>query len=265
MSLQAPSLAPFHTEHDADRISCAQLSFQEFPPSILPLLPSFFDVCRHVCVCPDVAVWLCQDRGRTTTRDIPWDQGTPQWLQSGTKKYYAICQLLATTAVLGQTEVFEGAFAIMFPIHISTFLMTLVRKNIISGSQWHFWYAVSLSCVFLIPFAAVVHSHPVDPTARFSDDAIYYKLLKWSMAPIAVLMRLYLRTDKFVIMGLISAGMIFTTIGMSEDGMPHMANMMPALVALSSNAEPNRTISTFAQTLRQYVGASIALPIGSKA
>ena len=80
-----------------------------------------------------------QDRGRTTTRDIPWDQGTPQWLQRGTKKYYAICQLLATVACLGQTEVLEGAFAIMLPIQLSTFLMTLVRKSLITGTQWHFW------------------------------------------------------------------------------------------------------------------------------
>jgi hypothetical protein len=92
------------------------------------------------CVIPLHFLPQCpQDRGRTTTRDIPWDQGTPQWLQRGTKKYYAICQLLATVACLGQTEVLEGAFAIMLPIQLSTFLMTLVRKSLITGSQWHFW------------------------------------------------------------------------------------------------------------------------------
>lgn len=49
-----------------------------------------------------VTEWF-QDRGRTTTRDMPWDQGTPDWVKRWTKKYYAVCQLFATTAVLGQT------------------------------------------------------------------------------------------------------------------------------------------------------------------
>lgn len=213
----------------------------------------------------DVVTENFQDRGRTTTRDIPWDQGTPQWLQRGTKKYYAICQLIATVACLGQTEVLEGAFAIMLPIQLSTFLMTLVRKSLITGTQWHFWYAMSLSLVYMIPIAAMFHERSSDQNLSFSENSAYYKYVKWSLAPVAVIMRLHLRCDKFVIMGLVSAAMIYTTLGMCNDGFE--ASGLKGLVMPGGGNEfkPNRTINMVAQSIRQYVGASISAPVSGNA
>jgi hypothetical protein len=34
--------------------------------------------------------------------------------------------------------------------------MTLVRKNMISGSTWHYFYAGSLGMIFLIPVVTVL-------------------------------------------------------------------------------------------------------------
>merc|ERR1719510_2633668 len=42
---------------------------------------------------------------------------------------------------------------VMFPIQIAAFLMTLVRKNIITAATWHYIYAGSLlACAFMMPF-----------------------------------------------------------------------------------------------------------------
>ena len=118
---------------------------------------------------------------------MPWGPNVPKWVQRYVKVYYAVCQLFATTALLlvrvdllkpsGHeycsicgSLVLDSAFAIMFPIQLSTFLMTLVmdngcklglcsqiceqvRKNLISGTSWHVWYALSLGSVFMIPIS----------------------------------------------------------------------------------------------------------------
>ena len=57
---------------------------------------------------------------------MPWGPDIPSWIPKLTKKFYAICQLFATTALLCQgTQALDGAFSIIFPIQLSTFLMTL--------------------------------------------------------------------------------------------------------------------------------------------
>jgi len=92
---------------------------------------------------------------KTTTRDINWENisdNTKKYM----KKYYAICQILAINAILLSESdetgaVFlDSAFLIMFPIQLSAFLMTLVRKNIISNILWHVFYSASLSTPYFI-------------------------------------------------------------------------------------------------------------------
>jgi hypothetical protein len=92
---------------------------------------------------------------KTTTRDINWEN-IPDSRRAIIKKYYAICQILAINALLltdndkKGSGAIESAFLIMFPIQLSTFLMTLVRKSIISNISWHIFYGLSLLSPFLI-------------------------------------------------------------------------------------------------------------------
>ena len=92
---------------------------------------------------------------KTTTRDINWEN-IPDNVKTLIKKYYAICQILAINAlILTDNERYgsgaiESAFLVMFPIQLSTFLMTLVRKSIISNISWHIFYALSLLSPFFI-------------------------------------------------------------------------------------------------------------------
>jgi cytochrome b561 len=85
---------------------------------------------------------------KTTTRYIPFDTDS-YILPYITKNFYAISQLVATSNLL-LSKSYENAFGIMFPIQLSAFLMTLVRKNIISNNQWHLFYTLSLAIPYII-------------------------------------------------------------------------------------------------------------------
>jgi hypothetical protein len=92
---------------------------------------------------------------KTTTRDINWENISDD-TKAIMKQYYAVCQILAINAlILTDNEPYgsgavESAFLVMFPIQLSTFLMTLVRKSIISNISWHIFYGVSLLSPFFI-------------------------------------------------------------------------------------------------------------------
>jgi hypothetical protein len=92
---------------------------------------------------------------KTTTRDINWEKIEDN-VKIILKKYYAICQIFAINALLLTDNdkygsgVIESSFLIMFPIQLSTFLMTLVRKGFITNISWHIFYALSLLSPFLI-------------------------------------------------------------------------------------------------------------------
>jgi hypothetical protein len=96
----------------------------------------------------DLVTSKYQMNDRTTTRDIPIDTDS-YILPYITKKFYAISQLVATANLL-MSKSYENAFGIMFPIQVSAFLMTLVRKNVISNNQWHLFYTLSLVIPFII-------------------------------------------------------------------------------------------------------------------
>ena len=126
-------------------------------------------------------------KNKTTTRDINFDN-IPIIL----KKYYSVCQLFAINALLlcesdkSGRGLFESAFIIMFPIQLSAFLMTLVRKSIISNNMWHILYGISLMTPYLIPI-----NNKSDNNFKLSLSILY------------VVLRLYLNINKYILMNLI--------------------------------------------------------------
>jgi hypothetical protein len=120
----------------------------------LHLINRLFIVLAHHYAA-DIVTKTYNIKDKTTTRDINWDN-IPDIAKKYMKKYYAICQILALNALLlsecdktGRSFL-ESAFLIMFPIQLSAFLMTLVRKNIISNISWHIFYAASLMTPYFI-------------------------------------------------------------------------------------------------------------------
>jgi hypothetical protein len=79
----------------------------------------------------------------TTIRDMPWPNWVPLKVQHGSNIYNALCQVGAICGLLfSQGNLMDMAFVIIFPIQLSTFLMTLVRKGLIQGIWWHILYAI---------------------------------------------------------------------------------------------------------------------------
>ena len=79
----------------------------------------------------------------TTMRDMPFPDWVTQKARDRVNLYYSVSQVLATAGLLFSPSM-ERALFILFPIQIAAFLMTLVRKNIISPLSWHVLYAASL-------------------------------------------------------------------------------------------------------------------------
>ena len=118
----------------------------------------------------------------TTTRDINSKYST-YYL----KKFYAISQIIATTNLLLVKNP-DSPFTIMFPIQLSAFLMTLVRKSLISNDEWHFYYGLSLLFPFLLFNKSLVNSN---------NNIYLYSLLH-------LFLRLGLKTNKYLNMCIIS-------------------------------------------------------------
>lgn len=119
----------------------------------------------------------------TTTRDIRGEYGN-----NIIKKFYAISQIIATTNLLIITNP-DSSFTIMFPIQLSAFLMTLVRKRIISNNLWHIFYTSSLIFPFILFNKNIIKN---------SNNIHFYSLLH-------IFLRLGIKTNKYFNMILISS------------------------------------------------------------
>jgi hypothetical protein len=140
----------------------------------------------------DYVSFKYKNNNKTTMRDIPYDieNKTVAYIL---KKKYAISQLFATSALLlSDNGLYENAFMIMYPIQLSTFLSTLVRKNIINNNVWHFVYSLSLTIPILV--------------SQFTKNVNPHYLIKIKLTLAFITSRLLLNTNKYLCMtGLVSA------------------------------------------------------------
>jgi ferredoxin-NADP reductase len=91
---------------------------------------------------------LRENRKETTTATMPYWSDCPASLQSTLKYFYTHSQMMATVMCLfGKIPYI---LAVAFPIQFASFLMTLVRKNIISAFWYHMLYSCSLFLGYLI-------------------------------------------------------------------------------------------------------------------
>jgi ferredoxin-NADP reductase len=92
--------------------------------------------------------YLRENRKETTTASMPYWSDCPSSLQSAIKYFYTHSQFMATIVCLFAEIPY--VLAVAFPIQIASFLMTLVRKNIIPAFWYHMLYGGSLLIVYLI-------------------------------------------------------------------------------------------------------------------
>jgi hypothetical protein len=102
--------------------------------------------------------YLRENKKETTTATMPYWSDCPANIQSAIKYFYTHSQFMATFVCLfGKIPYI---LAVAFPIQFASFMMTLVRKNIISSFWYHMLYGGSLLAVYLIN-AADVNMYPV--------------------------------------------------------------------------------------------------------
>ena len=132
-----------------------------------------------------------QNNELTTTRDIKYDTDN-KYLIKINKYFYSISQLIATTTLL-LTKNADNGFTIMFPIQLSAFLMTLVRKGIISNNQWHYIYTGSLIIPYIINRNALIYDN---------NNIRIFGILH-------ILLRFGLNTNKYLNMSILTFGYLF--------------------------------------------------------
>jgi len=122
-------------------------------------LKELYVVCAiSVCLCHIVADIITKTYGDdneigTTIRDMPWPNWVPLKIQHASNLYNALCQVGAICALLfSGVNLMSTAFIIIFPIQLSTLLMTLVRKGMIGGIWWHILYGLSLLSTYFVSF-----------------------------------------------------------------------------------------------------------------
>lgn len=91
----------------------------------------------------------------TTTATMPYWPNCSIKMEKRFKEFYAYCQYLATLSCISCNNIF-WPFIVMFPIQLASFLMTLVRKGLLSSANYHFIYTLSLCLPFL---AGIYHTY----------------------------------------------------------------------------------------------------------
>eukprot|EP01041_Mallomonas_annulata_P004732 gene4732-9400_t len=95
----------------------------------------------------DIVTKSYRDQG-TTMRSMPFPQYVSQKTRDTINTYYSISQIFATSQILFAHSLDEP-FLVLFPIQMAAFLMTCVRKSIISPGAWHVYYALSLGLNYM--------------------------------------------------------------------------------------------------------------------
>ena len=140
--------------------------------------------------------YLRENKKETTTATMPYWSDCPAAFQSAIKYFYTHSQFMATVVCLFATIPY--VLAVAFPIQIASFLMTLVRKNIISAFWYHMFYGGSLLIVYLINAA----------------DPALYPVIILGIALICI--RVHLKLNKYALWTLVALIGGFAKYALSE-------------------------------------------------
>lgn len=121
----------------------------------------------------------------TTMRGMPFPEFSAK-IMSVLNLYYSFSQVLATLVVLYVPDV-GSVFITVFPIQIAALLMTLVRKGVITGAGWHFYYASALGLNYAYGLTCL-------GVCRMS---IQHTIAYWLTAFIFSFARFYLNVNKY--------------------------------------------------------------------
>jgi len=158
----------------------------------------------------------------TTMRDMPFPDWVSKQARDRLNLYYSISQVLATAGLLVSPSM-ERAFFILFPIQIAAFLMTLVRKRMLSPLGWHVLYAVSLGLNY-------IHG----ALARDSLPTLFY-----IASLVFCVLRFRYRVNKYMLWGLIGLAqnerLQSTIMSIAQTWIYTLSSFVPGLTARVSS------------------------------
>ena len=139
-------------------------------------------ICLLTITSADIITYIHRN-DTTTMRKMPYDNNYNNDKIKQYTRMYSTMQIYATYYMLGNINT---AFSPMFAIQISSFLMTLVKKNIIKPNWWHNLYTIALVKNILL---AVTFTPSYLITMNISCGFFYYfriiknynKYLIWSI------------------------------------------------------------------------------------
>ena len=130
-------------------VACYYLTYHDFPKiyNILACFATMYLADTVSKVYPS---------GTTTTRQMPFDERIAISDREHIISMHSFHQIGATLYMVGNED---ACFSPMFAIQFAAFLMTLVRKSIITTSGWHLLYngslAINVFCMFSLPVSYI--------------------------------------------------------------------------------------------------------------
>ncbi|CAJ1355435.1 unnamed protein product [Effrenium voratum] len=106
-----------------------------------------------------VTAWVREDKHTSLTASWPFWEGCPLWLEKSIKLYYTLAQFQASTLLIMTGSKLFDKYMVIFPFQFASFLMTLVRKGIISTKGFHAGYLWSLWMVVWLILGADGEAH----------------------------------------------------------------------------------------------------------
>ena len=119
----------------------------------------------------------------TTMRDMPFSDWVPPLAIKSLNCYYSVSQVLATMNMIIRPSM-DVVFMTVFPIQIAAFLMTCVRKGVLSADGWHILYALSLGLNYWRGYYVI-------------DGGVRYDY--WAMAAAFCVLRFGWRVNKYML------------------------------------------------------------------
>ena len=168
----------------------AQAIFGRFYSSVIPFYLRWMIIISTMIFADHITSRYGEtgERGSgTTIRDMPFPDYISASFKNKINIFYSQAQMLATAYLLlgvATPKISEYAFLILFPIQIAAFLMTMVKKGILTSIEWHTCYTLSL----LIPFTYLLFK------VNFADNI--------PALPAAIIfgwMRINTRVNKYVL------------------------------------------------------------------
>jgi hypothetical protein len=135
---------------------------------------------------------LRSDERESTTATMPYWEGCSVETQRRFKNFYAYCQFIATIGCLATMNP-AWPLAILLAIQGASFLMTLVRKGLLSARGYHVGYTATLIAPYFVGLRSMLVMKSPDFIGLLLLGAVLYQLrrcgvnkyLLWSAVVVA--------------------------------------------------------------------------------